>query len=77
MLVMSAQFERLSIGRFTPSSKPKPEPKPAPSRYTSPYRCGGRCPGDRQCCLTGDVVHQLCVCHNAGCYCHSQERYKP
>lgn len=68
-------LERLSLGRYT--SAPKPQLQPTEPRHRNPNRCGGRCPGDRACCLRGDVEHELCVCNDAECWCHSEERYEP
>jgi hypothetical protein len=42
----------------------------------TPFRkCKRKCSGGEKCCLRGDVNHHLCICNDATCMCHSQERY--
>lgn len=38
--------------------------------------CKRQCPGGTRCCLDRDVPHQLCVCNDEECPCHSRERYE-
>lgn len=36
--------------------------------------CPRRCPGGRKCCLSSEV-HELHICPDPDCQCHSAERY--
>ena len=65
------QLARLSVPT-------EPRPKRATTQLYGVKRnnCKKRCPGDRACCLRGDVAHSFCVCRDEGCWCHSQERYE-
>ncbi len=38
-------------------------------------KCGHACTGGRQCCLNAGIKHQLHICNNPFCPCHSSERY--
>jgi hypothetical protein len=43
-------------------------PAPEPCKFKPP--CGERC------CLDPDVDHELHICRNPSCLCHSRERYE-
>ena len=40
-------------------------------------RCGCRCPAGHACTLDTDPRHELHICADEHCYCHSQARYDP
>lgn len=65
------------MATVTNSVKPKAK-KVAPvtlRRRALPGQCTCTCPGGHPCCL-GDVVeHELCICEQPDCFCHSRERY--
>lgn len=38
-------------------------------------RCRCACPGSNDCCLRGDVYHEIHICTLRDCVCHSRARY--
>jgi hypothetical protein len=38
--------------------------------------CEGLCAGNHNCVLYGDVKHEMCVCGDSECACHTRERYE-
>lgn len=53
------------------------------NRTITPKRTQSKhlCPNGEPCCLDHEIRsehrHQLCICSNPRCSCHSQERYNP
>lgn len=45
-------------------------------KTTSPGRCTCHCPGGDRCTLSNDVEHQLHICADSQCVCHSRDRYE-
>lgn len=39
-------------------------------------KCKGHCPVGFPCCCDGEVPHELHICSEADCKCHSAERYE-
>jgi hypothetical protein len=35
-----------------------------------------KCPGGTDCCLDNDMNHELCICDDSDCKCHSKQRYQ-
>lgn len=44
-------------------------------RYLPVNPCRRICPGGEDCCLNGQVPHDLHICDDPSCRCHSRERY--
>lgn len=42
----------------------------------SSAKCKATCPGASQCCCDGRIKHELHICSDESCYCHSKERYE-
>lgn len=38
-------------------------------------RCKAHCPGANQCCCDGRIKHELHICSDEHCRCHTKERY--
>ncbi len=51
---------------------------PLPPQRTGQYgTCNDHCPEGHACNLRADVPHQLHICGNPHCECHSAARYQP
>lgn len=74
------QLERLSLRNATyePGAlRVVEEHKPRkPRAKAAAGKCPERCIEGKKCCLNGAIPHQLCVCNNPDCSCHSRERYE-
>lgn len=71
------QVERLSLHRITTR---EPGALRLVERKPRARAAGGKCPNHciegRQCCLNGAIPHDLCICKNPNCTCHSRQRYE-
>lgn len=48
-----------------------------PQRTREAGRCNDHCPEGHACTLRADVPHNLHICSNPACACHSAARYQP
>lgn len=46
-------------------------------KFVSPKPMKHACPGGSRCCLDPYMQHDLCICSDPTCHCHSRERYEP
>lgn len=77
------QIERLSLSGITkvgipraPKSGDKRRKQKQHNGIAGQARCTNRCIEGRKCTLCGDVKHDLCICKNPNCTCHSRQRYE-
>lgn len=52
-----------------------PYSAPVRKSNTPTTRCRARCSNGSDCCLNGSVPHQLHICSDWRCACHSAARY--
>ena len=45
------------------------------AQYATRHSCSAQCPEGEPCCLDAEAQHELHICTDSTCRCHTEQRY--